>query len=113
MIWPRSVYDMIWLWYDMWMMDVYILWYDMGWYVINWHAYDMNIVMRYVMAWYVYDENYYAWKHEMLWLWYTYVIWMIWYDWHAKQRTSMKYDPSVCMKDMISDMKNDMGCTEC
>ena len=45
-------------------------------------------------------------------IWYTYVIWMIWYDWHAKRRTSIKYNPSVCMKDMISDMKNDMRCTE-
>ena len=42
---------------------------------------------------------------------------MIWYDCHAKQRTSMKYNPNVCIKDILSDMKNDMkndmGCMDC
>ena len=41
-------------------------------------------------------------------IWYFYVIWMIWYDWHAKRRTCMKYNPGVCMKDMINDMINDI-----
>ena len=43
-------------------------------------------------------------------IWYTYVIWMIWYDWYSKRRTSMKYNS--CMKDIISDMKNDMRYTK-
>ena len=33
---------------------------------------------------------------------------MIWYDWHAKRRTSMKYNPDVCMKYKINDMINKM-----
>ena len=74
------------------------------------------IVMSYVMVWYIYDENCYVLKDEMLLIWYIYVIWMIWYDWHAKRRTSMKYNPDICMKDMINDMwndmKNDMICME-
>ena len=41
---------------------------------------------------------------------------MIWCDWHAKQQTSIKYNPNVCMKDMINDMwndiKNDVICTK-
>ena len=44
-IWPRSVYDMIWLWYDMWMTDIYVvLWYGICYgtrYAIKWHVYDM------------------------------------------------------------------------
>ena len=35
-IWPQKVYDMIWLWYDMWMTDIYMLSYDMK-YVMVWN----------------------------------------------------------------------------
>ena len=49
-------------------------------------------------------------------IWYIYIVWMIWYDWHVKRWTSMKYNLGVCMKDMINDIwndkKNDMICME-
>ena len=45
MIWSRSVHDMICLWYEKWMTNIYMLWYDMNYigmkYVISWHVYDM------------------------------------------------------------------------
>ena len=45
MIWLRSVYNMIWLWYDIWMTNIYVvIWYEICYdtrYMINWHVYDM------------------------------------------------------------------------
>ena len=118
MIWLRSVYDMIWYDYDTTMVrhvnDGYIyvvIWYEICYgtrYVINWHVYDM--IYCDTMLWYnmymmkivmsgsmkCYDMTYLCTLNDM-----------IWYDWHAKRRTSMKYNPTVCMKDMINDMIND------
>ena len=52
-------------------------------------------------------------KYENVMIWHMYAIWTIWYDWHAKRRTSMKYNTGICMQDMINDMinymRNDMG----
>ena len=84
--------------------------YDMLWYEIcdNWYIYDMIYCDAIC-----YGMIFIYWKLLCLeaWnvmIWYIYVIWMIWCDWHAKQRTSMKYNPDVCMKDMINAAWNDM-----
>ena len=50
-----------------------------------------------------------AWNTWNVMIWHVYVIWIIWYDWHAKRQTSMKYNPDICMKDMINDMRKDMN----
>ena len=31
-------------------------------------------------------------------------LWHEWYDWHAKRRTSMKYNPDIRVQDTINDM---------
>ena len=113
MIWPRNVYVMIWHVNDGYIYIYVVIWYETCYgtrYVINWHVYDMICIWWKLLCLEAYNVM----------IWYIYVIWMIWYDWHAKRRTSMKYNPDVCMKDMINDMindvwngmKNDMTCTE-
>ena len=67
-------------------------------YVINWHVYDMKycdaICYGMICIW---------WRLLCLeaWnvmIWHIYIIWMIWYDWHAKWRTSMKHNPTCAWK---------------
>ena len=82
---------MIWyivIWYVMvWVMKCdYAIW--LLWYMIWYDMYLMRIVMSGSMK-----------RYDM-----TYV----WYDWHAKWWTSMKYNSDIHMKDMINYMKNNM-----
>ena len=101
---PRTIIC-IWklLWNDMYMLqDVVVILYFMIWYVED--MFRICYVMIYDMCtiWIVMSES-----MKMLWF-DLYVIWMICYDWHAKRRTSMKYNPGICMRVMINYMINVM-----
>ena len=67
MLWYEN--DMIMLWYDIFN-ELIFLWYDMCMMLMlcleTWKHYDMACVTR-----------------------------MIWYDWHAKRRVSMKYNSGI------------------
>ena len=82
----------------------------MVWYVEGIHELCHMTVVINDMVWYVHEESCYIWKHGNVMIWHMYVIWMIWYDWHEKRRTSMKYNPGIHIKinDIIKDMRNDI-----
>ena len=81
-IWPQKVYDMIWLWYDMWMTDIYMLSYD----------------MKYVMVWDMWYEN--DMKYDILW------CNMLRYDMYmmkcyVKSMERYVMSPKLCVYNMI------------
>ena len=89
----KTIWNM--LWYEI-SDKLTCLWYDILWCNMLWDdMYMMKMIMSRSMECYDMICN----LNDMIWL-------------TLKRRTSMKYNLSVCMKDMISDMKNDMSCTE-